>query len=741
MDRPSNLATSGIWRPAPGAKNAPTQNTGMTPKEAFDIVRRHILLIGIMTFIGLMIGGSSWYLLLKFRPRYTAWTFIEVLPPGLRNPEQIGPVTVTKDILFQERSSKAELIKQRSLYDDVLKRDEVKDTDWYKSYNGLTDKILKALDRSLGAVPERDTNYVKVSMVTGSPKESALIVNQAVDVFVAKLTKLAQDGVGGRLAELKKQQADVESNLSSAEKSIEAIRQNAALAGVTGVTGRDNDVRGAITGKLQNLELQQNDLVTKISQLQASVETYQKYVTGPISPMIERQVKMDPVIITQENQLSILQSDLARKRGTLGDDHRDVKQTEEAIKRISEQKRSREAEIAENFRQEQYYSSVDDLKALGDQLKKLEEMRTAAEFKQKDLERYQIVFEQSTARRDELRRRRDELNNQITTYNLIYGDPETPQVKKAGIAPEPLTVSSPRWELFFPGGFMLGFLFGVGIAFVIELLNDLVRTPSDVKKYLQTPLLGVIYHVTEDDQVQGIDLCHVINQAPHSITGECYRQFRTNLKLSAPPDVLKSIFVTSDQAGESTTCAASNLAETFAAEGKRVLFVDANLRRPTSRATFPSVSGDTGMGLSDVLTGQCQLAAAIRTTGMDGFDVMDAGTPSRSPAELIGSPAMRQVLAQLEQMYDHVIIDGPPVLLVSESKMLASIVRSTILVFNATSTTRGAAGRAIRELGDIKANVVGCMLMQARSLKGGYFRELFKSYEDYHSEQLTAVGR
>jgi polysaccharide biosynthesis transport protein len=742
MDRPSNLASSSIWRPT-GQRPAPPQmSAGMTPKEAMDIVRRHVLLICIMTIVGFIVGGTAWALLRQFYPRYTAWTYIEVLPPGLQDPKKVESPLASKEILYAERSSKAALIKQQSLYDELLKREEVRSTKWFEGYRDDLDKLRKVLEDDLGATAERDTNYIRISMVTCSPKESALIVNQAVDLFVARQTMLAQAGVGGRLAELNKQLTEVESDLSSAENQIETIRKNAALAGLTGVVSRENaDIRNAITTKLQALEIQQNELVTRIAQTQTTVETYQKYVTGPISPQIQRQMESDPVMIALANQKSALEADLARKRGTLGDDHRDVKQTEEAIKRIAEQRRDREAQLGETYRQEQYYRSVDDLKAMGDELKKLEEMRAGTELKQKDLERYQIIYEQSVSKRDELRKRKDEITAQITTYKLIYGDPETPQVKRAGYAPEPLKMSSPKWQLFFPGGLALGMLSGIGLAFLIEMLNDLVRTPSDVKRYLQTPLLGVIYHVEEDEQVQGVDLCHVIRQAPHSITGECYRQFKTNLKLSAPPETLKSILVTSGQAGEGTTCAASNLAETFAAEGKRVLFVDANLRRPTSRTTFPPISGDAVHGLGDVLAGQCQLVAAIRSTGLEGFDVLDAGTPTRSPAELIGSQAMRQVLVELERTYDHIIIDGPPVLLVSEAKTLASMVRSTVLVFSATSTTRGAAGRTIRELGEIHANVVGCMLMQARSLKGGYFQELYKSYEDYHSGQLTAAAR
>jgi capsular exopolysaccharide synthesis family protein len=501
------------------------------------------------------------------------------------------------------------------------------------------------------------------------------------------------------------------------------------------------DFRNAISNKLSNLEVQQSDLVRQITQLQTNVQSYQREVTGPISPQIQRLVESDPVMITLANQLSALESDLARKRGTLGDEHRDVKQVEEAIKRITEQRREREAEIAETYRQSQYQGGMDQLRAMTDELKKLEEMRTSAELRQKDLERYQILFEQSTSKRDELRRRKDDINNQITTYKLIYGDPETPQVRRAGRAPEPIKVSSPRLELYLPGGFVLGLLAGIGLAFLMEILNNLVRTPSDVKKYLHIPLLGVIYHVDEDEQAQSVDLCHVVKQAPYSITSECYRQFRTNLKLSSPPESLRTILVTSGHAGDGKTCVASNLAATLVAEGKRVLFVDTNFRRPTSKAMFPLVSGGGEYGLSCLLGGICSAADVIRKSDVEGFDVIDAGAMPQNPAELLSGTAMETALAEFERRYDHVIIDGPPVLIVSEAKVLALRARSTVLVFNATTTLRGAAARTIRELGDIRANVIGCVLVQARSLKGGYFRELYKSYEEYQSGNLTAAGK
>jgi len=741
MEKQIGPVSSGTSRPL-GVRPASSQAAaGMSPKEAVDIIRRHVLLIAVLAIVGFVIGATAWILLLRFYPRYTAWTYIEVLPPGFRDPAKVEMPITTKDIQFQERSSKAALIKQQSLYDELLKRDEIRATTWFAKYKGDVDKLREVLSDDLGATPERDTNYVRVAMTCGSRKESALIVNQVVDIFVSRQTNTAQQGVGGRLGQLNTQLSAVESDLRASENGIEAIRQNAALAGLTGVTGMDTDFRNAISLKLSNLEVQQNDLIRRIAQLRTNVATAQKQVTGPVSPQIQRLVESDPVMISLANQLSALESDLARKRGTLGDDHREVRRTEEAIKRITEQRRDRQTEISETYRQSNYYGQVDELTAMTDELKELDEMRNSAEMRQKDLERYQIIFEQAVSRRDDLRKRRDNINDQITTYKLIYGDPETPQVRRAGFAPEPTRVSSPKWQLYLPGGLVFGLLLGVGLSFLIEMLNDLVRTPSDVKKYLNAPLLGVVYHADEDEQVKNLDMCHVTTQAPHSITAECYRQFRTNLKLSAPPEALKTILVTSGYAGDGKTCTASNLATTFVAEGNRVLFIDANLRRPTSRVVFPPVSSETQFGLTNLLAGQCQASQAIRSSGIEGLDVLDSGMLTRNPTELLGTPLMRQLLAELERSYDHVVIDGPPVLIVSEAKLLAALARSTVLVINATSTTRGTAARALRELVAIHANVVGCMLMQARSLKGGYFDQLVRSYEEYHAAQPVPAGR
>jgi len=124
---------------------------------------------------------------------------------------------------------------------------------------------------------------------------------------------------------------------------------------------------------------------------------------------------------------------------------------------------------------------------------------------------------------------------------------------------------------------------------------------------------------------------------------------------------------------------------------------------------------------------------------MERLDIIESGPMPASPAEVLGGKAMEQMIKQQRANYDYVIVDGPPVLLASESKILAKCVDGTILVFNASATRRGAAARIISELRQVDAKILGCVLLGAKMLKGGYFREMFRSYQEYQQLEPAKV--
>lgn len=739
-DRP--VAASRMARPA-GPQ--PQTAASLTPKEVFGIVRRHILLICFMTLLGLAAGGGAWMLLQKYLPKYTAKTYIQVLPPVEKDPLTISTIQLQKDILYEHRQSIANLLKQQRTLEDLLDRDAVKDTGWFAKWNGDRRKALKSLEKDFGVYAQRDSAFVEISMSCQAAREAADIVNEMLKLFLAQQGSTEQQEISNRLQRLEEQRVRIQSELDAANKGLDDIRTAYDLTDLEKPAGRY--FQPTVTLRLNSLELQKNELDLAIRQLRADIGNLQELATGPITEQVEYAIEKDPVMVTLAEQLVYLEAQLSGRLTKFGENHRDVRQARELLEETRKRREQRKQEIADQTRRAQLENARDGLIVLQERFEQLEKLRQEAEAKKKQLDLAQIQYEKGMKIRDERLTMLDSIKEQIEKMKTLHDDPETPKVLAVGPAPIPLEmVFSRQWWLWFPSGTILGMLLGIGLTFLIELANDLVRTPSDVARFLRIPLLGIIPDASEDNQVRRIEFCHAVRKAPYSVTSEAYRQCRTNLKLSGPAESLKTLLVSSGMAGDGKTCVAVNLATSFIAADKKVLLIDGNFRQPNLHTLFPKAQTVNArerfdFGLSSVLTNQCTAQEAVRSSGIEGLDIIDCGPIPANPAELLGSLRMEELLREQRRNYDCVIIDGPPILLVSDAKVLAKLVDASILVFNAAATSRGAAQRTIRELKEVNSDVVGCVLFAARAIRGGYFHEQFKSYRRYQKKAQLAGSR
>ncbi len=725
----------------PAASGGPPQ-AALTPKEIIGMLRRHVWLIIGLTIFGACCGSAGWFLLKRYAPKYRAMTFIRVLPPIVKDPTVVQAPMVAKDIQYGYRLSMAALLKSQNVLQELLTRDEVKQTEWFQSFGDIqADRIRKAvrnLKKRLGASPQRDGDSIIVSMTCRSKEESALIVNEMVQLFLSMQGGKKREEVTAKLTRLETQRLRIQSDLRDAEAALDDVRRRYGFSDL-----EEHAFQPIIERKLADLEMQQNELVMDIGQTQATIERLEEQATGPVQVQVERQVERDPVMTMLAQQLALRESALASSLSKFGENHRVVRQIREFINAIEEERAIRKATIAEQTRQSNLRNAQDMLITMERKLEELERMREEAAAKKRDLDLARAQYQQRVAIRDERRVMLDSIKQQAEKLKIIHDDPETPKVQFVARAPEPLEMSFPRWRVFLPGGTMLGLMLGVGIAFLIEVLNDLVRTPRDIARYLHIPLLCMIPDAAEDDEVEDVDLALVVRQAPYSIISESYRRFRTNLRLSASAESTKALLVTSGVAADGKTSVAVNFATTLVADNKKVLIIDANFRRPNLHNIFPGRQAQNrtgeqmGLGLSNSLLGQCDYAAVVRPSGIQGLDIIESGPMPANPAELLGGARMEQLIKQQRQNYDYVIVDGPPVLLASETKVLAKCVDGTILVFNAAATRRGAALRTIRELRSVNTEIIGCVLLGVKTLKGGYFREQFRSYREYQKLQLA----
>jgi capsular exopolysaccharide synthesis family protein len=204
---------------------------------------------------------------------------------------------------------------------------------------------------------------------------------------------------------------------------------------------------------------------------------------------------------------------------------------------------------------------------------------------------------------------------------------------------------------------------------------------------------------------------------PRSPISEAYRTLRTNLDFASLDQALKTIVVTSAEVGEGKSTTLANLAVVSAQAGRKVILVDADLRRPTLHQLF-ELSNE--VGLTTMALDEATLASPpIQETGIEGLSVLTSGPLPPNPAELLGSRRMTEVVAALAEWADQVFFDTPPVVAVTDAAVLATKVHGVLLVVSAGKTRREHARAAVQRLEQINARLVGTVLTNVQ-VGGGF---------------------
>ncbi len=313
-------------------------------------------------------------------------------------------------------------------------------------------------------------------------------------------------------------------------------------------------------------------------------------------------------------------------------------------------------------------------------------------------------------------------------------------------------------------GLMLGLLLGIGIAFLIEFLDRTIKTPEEIERRLKLPTLAVVPDLSESGRSYGygygndpapksgrapgkgkgstdrrravpsdleqIEL--VPHERPRSPISEVYRSLRTSLLLSTA-DELKVIAVTSATAGEGKTATASNLGVVLAQLGRRVLIVDADLRKPRMHQVF-KVSNRSG--LVNQLTGVVESDSVFVETGVPNLWLIPSGPIPPNPSELLSSDRMREWLKAMRARFDYVIIDTPPSLAVTDATIVGALSDGLVLTFRAGKVTREDAKDCAERLRMADLKILGVVLNRHRSEATRYGRKTryYESYGSYEKE-------
>lgn len=261
----------------------------------------------------------------------------------------------------------------------------------------------------------------------------------------------------------------------------------------------------------------------------------------------------------------------------------------------------------------------------------------------------------------------------------------------------------------------MGLLFGILLAALRDWSDPRLHSVDDIRASLGLPVLGAVPQMADSlaPAVRG----QQILLEPSGEVAEAYRALRTSIKFGTPAGHNKTMVITSPNAGDGKTTLASNLAIALAQVGKRVLIMDADLRRPGQHEIF---GAENGVGLADVLERDATSDSIIQKTTIDGLDIMPAGPMPENPSEILNGQKFIDLLDSLADRYDHVVIDSPPTLPVTDARIIAASCDVTIMALRADQSDRRLAQLARSGLMGVGANLIGVVINRVRGSNAAY---------------------
>lgn len=583
-----------------------------------------------------------------------------------------------------------------------------------------------AIAAGLSVEPVVGTNLVTLQFKHTDPVLAQKVVNTLADVFVYNNLERMTSGSEKSSDLLARQIADLQFKIKQGEEVRLNYARNHNLPQTSEPGGNISAERLATYSK-QLLEAE-NDRKNHQSEYEAAVREPDKVSI----PQVQEDKRTQSLREKRENLLQkraeLLVTYTPEWPGVKRIDEQ-LKPVEEALNKapreiISGLKTRFEAALARENRLRQSYNEQ-----LGITNKQNQDEIQISVLKQ-DLETNKQYYNTLLQRQRELQiTSNDKPNNvSVATYSRVPGAPiGPPRLRNIVIA------------------FLLSLAAGIGLAFLLDYLDDTLKSVEDVDRYLHLPVLALIPSTrSERLRIKGgraaatgsveASTALALIEDVRSPVAEAYRHLRTSLLLSSAGQPPKSIVVTSSQPSEGKTTTAINTAVMLAQTGAEVLIVDCDLRRPRIHAHF-GVSNVNGV--TNYLSGEKDIDALLHSYDkLPNLKLMTSGPVPPNPAELLGSDEMRKLINLLGERFTHIIIDSPPAISFTDASVLSTMVDGVMLVIHGGRSSRAVVRRAKQQLMDVGAHIFGVVLNNVKLESqdyyyyGGYYASYYASAED-----------
>lgn len=654
--------------------------------------------------------GAAWVVTRSQEPQYRATAILELAPRSAGAGDMFAPA-----ILGDERYLETQLAKLRlpTMIHNAVRNKRLAAL---KDFDGKSEnEIVRMAAGRIEVALQRGKLLVDVSVTGPDPRGLDDIANALVSEFQEQ--------------QRSETRARKESKRSDLEERIRSLRKNQNLWQVdkNGILEARNFDEATFESRYNLLYERQKGYAEERDRVQReifrdrpsyeAIQRARQDAENPVESLAQLpQVRLQQDVQNIGNRMEEAREERARRLRVYDLLHPKIAEIDAEIERLAaEWRRSIEGYV--NVFLLEYQGRVErlmdldrELEVLGSELKQLVKIRRDVDEKNEAIERT----------REEIR----DLQTELEPINAaILAERDSVHVIQTAAEPTTPFAPNPRTNIIL--GAVLGCLGGISLAFLLDYLDDTIRTKEELAKIApNVPLLGIVPNIQgrSGDPSQRDLFAHA---QPKSTISEAYRGVRTSLTLSAHGPMQKSLLLTSAGPREGKTTTAINLATVLAYSGGRTLIVDADLRKPRIHKSFglPNTRG-----LTNLIIGSDDPASLCQRTAIDRVDLLPSGPIPPNPSELLGHPRMREVLRLLLEKYDHVIVDTPPIGAVTDAAVLATIVDGVILVVHAGKTRRQIVSRGLEQLRHINARVVGVILNNLRVGRIRYYPGYYQYY-------------
>lgn len=732
--RPQAVITP-VGQPAAASLPAPVPMS-ITAADVWRVIRTNLLLIIVFLILFAILGYAANVVLLRVYPRYTARGLLQIQTTVLQDPVTDKFYEMTEPRLLTEQRTQAQLLQTEYLFSTALKENEnLRRTGWFQSYiqrdpTGRTPdrpdvkEAKEYLGKWFRVRPLTDSALLEVSFTCSSPKDAKVVLEELVRVHIERQRMVAAERNVAHNQALTRMKDTIDQRLAALTRRVrdrQAMLAQKGMGEVGVFSSKEAELKALVEAHLKALG--------KAGEAKNALERVTAQLArGETLGEVEKAVEMDPTIATLVREVVSMEIQRDSKIDSLGKGHREVEALNRMIETAKQKLESRREELRSQLRNQ----FLDTLKGDAAQAAADAEL-IAARIRDLKNELADLGKEVANLRVDEeeekqLREQQQQIANKLRDLGQIQSAQSQSKIEWApnGWPEEPELPSFPRLKYTLPIAIVLGLALALAVAFLREFMNETIRSPADIARVGQLALLGIVADEADDPQASGAALA--IFDAPHSVIAEQFRQIRTRLHHAASLDTTRSLLVTGPAPQDGKTTVAANLAAALALNGRRILLVDANFRRPDLHRIFDLPNEH---GLSDVLLDSSKLAATVRETRIPNLSVLTSGPRPANPAELFESHLFADFLKAAAESYDHVVFDSAPLLVVAEPGAMAARVDGVITVVRAHEESRGLLQRMRDTLRQLKARNLGVVLNAVRGRAGGYYRRNIRAYYNY----------